>query len=81
MKESMREIFWQALEAKIGVEVEATDTAVFKRKFYSERAKAREEGINDFDCLQLISPPADTTNKLWIVHDKANPEESDDTPV
>ena len=64
----MREILWAAVASPCGVEVASNDLEATKRKFYSERAKAREEGNFEFDCLQMVSPPPDVTGKLWIVH-------------
>lgn len=64
---SLRSVLWEAWNASIGIEISVSDTAAFKRKFYAERAKAREEGITEFDSLQLISPPIDIADKLWIV--------------
>lgn len=58
---------WQAYSSPVGLEVAASDLDAFKRKFYSERAKARLEGIYEFDSLQLITPPADVEGKWWIV--------------
>lgn len=63
----LREILWQARMSKIGIEVAVSDIHAFKRRFYSERMAARNEGNLEFDCLQLISPPPDVTGKLWIV--------------
>lgn len=64
---SVREIMWEAWSAEVGVEVAVSDIELFKRRFYAERAKAREEGVLEFDSLQLISPPPDVHGKLWIV--------------
>lgn len=62
-------LLWQALTSKIGLEVFTTNIEGFKRKFYAERAKARENGNFSFDELSLILPPTDVQhNKIWIVH-------------
>lgn len=58
---------WEAYASKVGVEVVCSDIEVFKRRFYAERNKAREEGCFDFDNLQVISPPPDVTGRIWIV--------------
>lgn len=63
----LRGVLWDAYSSEVGLVIVTTDTEVFKRKFYSERAKAREEGIFEFDTLQLVSPPPDVINRLWIV--------------
>lgn len=65
--EGMRGVLWQAVTSKCGVEVAVSEPEAFKRKFYAERTKAREEGCFDFDCLQLCSPPPDVLGKLWII--------------
>ena len=62
-------LLWQALTAEVGLEVVTNNPEGFKRKFYTERAKAREQGNFSFDELSLILPPSDKQhNKVWIVH-------------
>lgn len=74
---NLRETLWEAWSSPVGIEVVVSDKEAFKRRFYSERAKAREEGCYEFDCLQLITPPADVENKWWIVkHEQTSGEEA-----
>lgn len=72
MSTNIRTILWEAWTAAIGVEVAVSDVPAFKRRFYAERASAREEGITEFDILQLISPPPDVIGKMWIVKELKN---------
>lgn len=64
---SIRDIMWEAVTSKVGVEVATSDVEAFKRKFYSERAKAREEGCFEFDVLAVVMPPPTVTGKIWVV--------------
>lgn len=63
----LRSILWEAWSSEVGIEIVTSDPEAFKRRFYKERADARTEGILEFDSLQLITPPADKVNKIWIV--------------
>lgn len=65
--ERMRGLLWEAYSSPVGIEVASSDLISFKRRFYAERAKARAEGIYEFDALQLMTPPPDIQGKWWIV--------------
>lgn len=64
----LRSVLWEAVNSPLGVEVKVSDKEAFKRRFYSERAKARTEGIFDFERLQLLTPQPITENTWWIYH-------------
>lgn len=66
----LRSVLWKAVETKLGIEVSVSHRDLFSRKFYAERAKAREEGIFDFDCLVLVTPQPYKKDTWWIVKDR-----------
>ena len=68
----IEELLWRALESKLGIEVATNDVEAFKRRLYSSRAKARQDGNLAFDSLQFITPPAESDTKLWIVRNNGN---------
>lgn len=63
---NLTSLLFQAILEPVGLSVITSDPAAFKRKFYAERAKAREAGNYAFDCLSLIVPAE--PNKLWIIN-------------
>lgn len=68
MKEiELEELLWRAVESRLGIEVEASDIDALKRRLYTTRRKAQEQGNHNFDGLALLTPPQDPDTKLWIV--------------
>jgi len=77
MDTALRDLLWTTLDEPHGIEVETNDPERFKRKFYTERKKAEDEGIYDFANISCRTSPTEPQCRIWLVNGDRNAKRQD----
>ena len=62
-REGLVEIWYQALNSPIGIELQTSDLSLVRNKLYNTRAKLQDE---DLASVSICESPFDPT-RLWLV--------------